>query len=91
MAGMADVEYPYTQQNKFAEPDTYFSILMVFSIDSRMAYLQARWQISVKSAPENLAVALAISSMSTSLAMGDLRKHLLDPFAPDTTCWRSAA
>jgi hypothetical protein len=21
---------------------------------------------------------------------GDLRKHLLDPFAPDTTCWRSA-
>mmetsp|Transcript_43754 Transcript_43754/g.104032 ORF Transcript_43754/g.104032 Transcript_43754/m.104032 type:complete len:238 (+) Transcript_43754:360-1073(+) len=48
---------------------------MVFSMLSRIAYLHDRWQISVRSAPENLLVALAISSISMSLASGDLRRH----------------
>mmetsp|Transcript_30498 Transcript_30498/g.61459 ORF Transcript_30498/g.61459 Transcript_30498/m.61459 type:complete len:238 (-) Transcript_30498:649-1362(-) len=50
---------------------------MCFSMLSRIAYLHARWQISVKSAPENLAVARATSSMEISLASGDLRRHAL--------------
>mmetsp|Transcript_37639 Transcript_37639/g.73535 ORF Transcript_37639/g.73535 Transcript_37639/m.73535 type:complete len:243 (+) Transcript_37639:349-1077(+) len=48
---------------------------IVFSMLSLMAYLHERWQISVRSAPENLAVALASSSISTSLATGDLRRQ----------------
>ena len=38
-----------------------------------MAYLQARWQISVMSAPEKPAVNLTSVSRSTSGATGDLR------------------
>ena len=44
---------------------------------SRMAYLTARWQISVISAPEKPWVTLDSRSMSTSGATGDLRSALL--------------
>jgi hypothetical protein len=44
-------------------------------IDSRMANLHARWQISVRSAPVNLSVCCAMYDRSTSLWIGDLRKH----------------
>ena len=47
------------------------------SMDSRMAYLQARWQISVMSAPLKPWVKRARVSMSTSPAMGDLRRAAL--------------
>lgn len=42
------------------------SLLISFSMDSRIASLQALWQISVKSAPENPLVILARKSRSTS-------------------------
>lgn len=42
------------------------SRLISLSIDSRMASLQARWQISVRSAPEKPLVILARNSKSTS-------------------------
>lgn len=54
-----------------------FSRSMSRSMDSRMAYLQARWQISVMSAPEKPCVKRASVSMSTSAAMGDLRRFAL--------------
>ncbi len=44
-------------------------------ISCLMASLQARWQISFKSAPENPSVLSAISWKDTSGARGDLRKH----------------
>ena len=40
----------------------------------RIAYLQARWQISTMSAPEKPFVKRTRRSMSTSGATGDLRK-----------------
>ncbi len=42
-----------------------------------MAYLQARWQISVMSAPEKPLVYLTSSAVSTSSATGDLRSTAL--------------
>ena len=42
-----------------------------------MAYLQARWQISVMSAPEKPLVCLTRASTSTSSATGDLRRTAL--------------
>ena len=48
-----------------------------FSMLSRMAYLHARWQISVISAPEYPCVNLAKVSTSTSLAIGDFLKFAL--------------
>jgi len=42
-----------------------------------MAYLHARWQISVMSAPENPLVYLTSSAVSTSSATGDLRSTAL--------------
>ena len=42
-----------------------------------MAYLQARWQISVMSAPENPLVYLTRRAVSTSSATGDLRSTAL--------------
>mmetsp|Transcript_176846 Transcript_176846/g.430218 ORF Transcript_176846/g.430218 Transcript_176846/m.430218 type:complete len:227 (-) Transcript_176846:1607-2287(-) len=49
------------------------SFSISFSIDSRIANLAARWQISVKSAPVNLSVCSARYSRSTSGDTGDLR------------------
>ena len=61
-----------------------FSLLMSASMLSLMASLQALWQISVRSAPENPFVILAKKVRSTSLEMGlflrlDLRMAILEP------------
>ncbi|RNA33076.1 ribosome biogenesis atpase rix7 [Brachionus plicatilis] len=56
---------------------------MSFSIDSLIASLQARWQISVKSAPLKPWVALAKKSKSTSLEMGDFLKAAFRMFMRD--------
>ena len=50
---------------------------MSASMFSLMASLQARWQISVMSAPEKPLVTLARKLRSTSLARGDLRRLAL--------------
>ena len=42
-----------------------------------MAYLQARWQISVMSAPEKPLVKRTSRSMSTPSSTGDLRRAAL--------------
>ena len=61
-----------------------FSFLISASMLSLMASLQALWQISVKSAPENPLVILARKGRSTSLEMGlflrlDFRMAILEP------------
>eukprot|EP00898_Chlorokybus_atmophyticus_P005073 jgi/Chlat1/5567/Chrsp369S08998 len=60
-----------------------FSRSMSFSMFSRMAYLQARWQISVISAPLNPCVYFARASRSTSGANGDLRNSRLEVLVGD--------
>ena len=50
-----------------------------------MAYLQARWQISVMSAPEKPLVYLTSRSKSTSGATGDLRSTLSNICSPKQT------
>ncbi|MFS8012117.1 hypothetical protein Hanom_Chr14g01317011 [Helianthus anomalus] len=45
--------------------------ILTFSMFSRMAYLHARWQISVMSAPLKPCVYLARARRSTSLEIGD--------------------
>eukprot|EP00732_Lithocolla_globosa_P002951 Lithocolla_globosa_v1_NODE_2130_length_2151_cov_211.295802.p2 type:complete len:110 gc:universal NODE_2130_length_2151_cov_211.295802:1815-1486(-) len=51
-----------------------FSIRISFSIDSRMASLHARWQISVRSAAEKPGVTLDRYARSTLGSRGDLRR-----------------
>merc|ERR1719231_2021919 len=61
---------------------------MSFSMFSRIAYLHARWQISVMSAPEKPFVCLASVSRSRSSARGDLRRFALKMFRRDPSSGR---
>uniref|UniRef100_A0A8R7K034 Uncharacterized protein n=1 Tax=Triticum urartu TaxID=4572 RepID=A0A8R7K034_TRIUA len=64
------------------------SFSMSFSMFSLMAYLHARWQISMMSAPLNPCVYLASAFRSTSLATGDFLRQALKIWSLDSTSGR---
>jgi hypothetical protein len=61
---------------------------LTFSMFSLMAYLHARWQISVISAPLNPWVYLARAFKSTSLATGDFLRQALKIWSLDWSSGR---